>query len=418
MIVVENKEDCCGCTACVAICPKKCITMQEDAEGFLYPIVNLTLCIDCGICEKVCPMLKKTQISGIEDVRPYLAQGLDELREENASGGVFGILAQWTIDEGGVVFGAKWTDNYDAVIHHYAETIEELRAFYGSKYLQSSLGNSYLEVKDFLNAGRLVLFSGTPCQVLGLNRFLKKKYNNLLNLDIACHSVPSPKVWRSYFEYIKRKKKLKNISYLSMTKTTNSPVYGLLTKTFYVVETKLNSPPILESMYNTPYGKGFLSGLFSRPACANCPGKDLRSTSDFTLGDFWEAEQQFPHLTVQEGINIVLVKSTKGLQILEGLSSKFKYLFPVSYENSIKNNEGFISNSHINPMRDCFFEKFISMKKNDNITRIIQSFLPPVRKTSIIKLYSKIFLNKLGLLSVLQHLRKTASQKFRSLLKN
>ena len=196
MIKIQDKSQCCGCEACRNICPKQCILMQEDKEGFLYPEVNLADCIDCGLCEIACPVLHpaKERIP----VAVCAAKHYDDnIRLASSSGGVFTFIAEQVIDEGGVVFGARFNDQWE-VIHDYVETKEKLSCFRGSKYVQSRIGDTYKQVLHFLQSGRKVLFTGTSCQIVGLKLFLRKEYDNLLTVDVICHGVPSPKVWKKY----------------------------------------------------------------------------------------------------------------------------------------------------------------------------------------------------------------------------
>lgn len=198
MIHITNRQDCCGCAACAQRCPKQCISMKEDAEGFLYPTVDTEVCIDCGLCEKVCPELNSGRERQPQKV--YAAINKDEkIRLGSSSGGVFTALAEQTIDEGGVVFGARFDENWE-VVHAYTETKEGLTAFRGSKYVQSRIGNAYKDAERFLRNGRKVLFTGTPCLVMGLKLYLGRDYDNLLTVDFLCHGVPSPKAWRLYLK--------------------------------------------------------------------------------------------------------------------------------------------------------------------------------------------------------------------------
>ena len=173
MIQIQNKQDCCGCEACVQVCPKQCISFNQDHEGFLYPKVDEDMCIHCGLCSIVCPVLHP-----YESQKPYETLAAinpdDEIRKTSSSGGVFTLLAEKVIDEGGIVFGARFDEEW-LVVHDVAETKEALRVFRGSKYLQSRIGDSFLRCQNFLDAGRMVLFTGTPCQVAALNHYLRKK---------------------------------------------------------------------------------------------------------------------------------------------------------------------------------------------------------------------------------------------------
>ena len=196
MIKIIQKEQCCGCSACLHICPKHSISFREDKEGFLYPQVDTATCIDCGLCEKVCPVLNQGEER--MPLKVYAAKHADdEIRMKSSSGGIFTLLADQIIDKGGVVFGARFNENWE-VVHDYTETKEGLAPFRGSKYVQSNIGNSYKQVEEFLKTGREVMFTGTPCQVAGLKKFLRIDYENLLTVDFVCHGVPSPMVWRKY----------------------------------------------------------------------------------------------------------------------------------------------------------------------------------------------------------------------------
>lgn len=203
MIQITDKQNCCGCEACVQRCPKQCITMQSDHEGFLYPKVNEEICIHCGLCEKVCPI-----INTATEKEPFKILGAkandDEIVKKSSSGGFFSLIAEKVLSQNGVIFGAKFDKNWN-VVHDYTDNINELDVFRRSKYVQSRIGNTYQKAEDFLKAGRLVLFTGTPCQIKGLKLFLRKDYENLLTVDFVCHGVPSPAVWNMYLDaYIKK----------------------------------------------------------------------------------------------------------------------------------------------------------------------------------------------------------------------
>ena len=201
MIEILDKYKCCGCEACVQTCPKHCISFKEDEEGFRYPQINKKSCIDCGLCEKVCPIINQAESHKPLNVYAAKNTNIKELLN-SSSGGIFILLAKTVLRQGGVVFGAKFDENWN-VIHAFAETEEEAQTFMGSKYVQSRIGNTYTQARDFLKQGRKVLFSGTPCQIAGLNYYLKKDYDNLLTVDVICHGVPSPKVWHRYLDEIK-----------------------------------------------------------------------------------------------------------------------------------------------------------------------------------------------------------------------
>ena len=194
MIEIRNKRDCCGCNACVQKCPQQCIGQSEDAEGFIYPQVDKARCVGCGLCEKVCPVINQNPKSKPLKVMAG-RNGNEEIRMVSSSGGAFTLLAGEIIGRGGVVFGARFDENWN-VVHSYTECTDGLAAFRGSKYVQSRIGETFSQAEKFLKQGREVLFTGTPCQIAGLRRFLGKEYDNLLAMDIVCHGVPSPGVWK------------------------------------------------------------------------------------------------------------------------------------------------------------------------------------------------------------------------------
>lgn len=198
MIHIKDKWQCCGCAACVQKCPKECISLYEDEEGFLYPKVDMEHCVDCGLCENVCPLLNCG-----EAVLPQKVLAVKNLEEEDrmnsSSGGMFIALAREVLATGGVVFGAVFDDVNEVKIT-YAETLEEVFLVMGSKYLQAKVDTAFADAERFLKQGRNVLFSGTPCQISGLHKYLRKEYSSLLSVDFLCHGVPSPGVWRRYLK--------------------------------------------------------------------------------------------------------------------------------------------------------------------------------------------------------------------------
>ena len=200
MITITDKTQCCGCWACENICPKQCITMKEDNEGFRYPEIDVTTCIDCGLCEKVCPIKQPQQ----DDTLPqsYVIQNKDSyILRTSTSGGFFTAISKYAISKNGVVFGAAFDENME-LCHQYSETLEGCAKFKGSKYVQSIIGSAYTQAKKFLEEGRLVIFSGTPCQIAGLYGYLRNKnYPNLITVDLVCRGTPSPKLLRKYLSY-------------------------------------------------------------------------------------------------------------------------------------------------------------------------------------------------------------------------
>lgn len=309
MIKITDKHKCCGCTACVSVCPKKCISLSEDTEGFLYPVVDSVKCIDCGFCELVCPVLHPVN-NGIEPL-VYAAINNDEsVRLQSSSGGIFTLIAELVLDRGGVVFGACFDQNWN-VVHDYTETKEGLARFRGSKYVQSHVGNSFTQVKSFLDSGREVLFSGTPCQVAGLKNYLRKPYSNLFTVDLVCHGVPSPEVWKKYLQetvcraYGIKKKNVMNLGEYISDISFRAKDKGW--KNFTVKIIFRNGKIEMMPFFENPYMKAFLSNLSLRPSCYACPVKLHHVQSDISLADFWGVNEINPELDDDKGCGLVLI---------------------------------------------------------------------------------------------------------------
>lgn len=305
MITVTDKHDCCGCAACASVCPRQCISMEADAEGFLYPVVDADKCVECGLCEKVCHSLHPRDER--EPLRVYAAVNKDEtVRLKSSSGGIFHILAEQTIREGGVVFGARFDKQWQVVID-YAETMNGVEAFLGSKYVQARMGTAYKDTKRFLQERRKVLFSGTPCQVVGLNRFLGKPYDNLLTVDFVCHGTPSPKVWRRYLdEVLKEGQQISSVEFRNKAKGWKRFSFRLQYNESDATVSMLS--PVGENHYM----KAFLQDVTLRPSCYRCKAKGGRSRSDLTIADFWGIERVFPEMDDNKGTGMVFVNTGKG----------------------------------------------------------------------------------------------------------
>ena len=231
MIDIKSKQECCGCQACFNICPKNAIEMIEDNEGFKYPSINKEKCIKCGLCEKVCPYVNeysKKQI--LNESIAYGGWNLnEEIRRISSSGGIFTAIAKYIIEKNGVVCGAIFDENLN-VVHDIVDNLNDLKKMNGAKYVQSDMRDNLKKIKKYLDNGRLVLFSGTPCQVSGLNSYLNKEYNNLYTCDIVCHGVPSPKVFNKYKKELEKDNSSK-ISFINFRdKITGWKSYSFLVK--------------------------------------------------------------------------------------------------------------------------------------------------------------------------------------------
>lgn len=365
MIVLNKKEDCCGCNACVQVCPKKCIAMGEDQEGFLYPHIDQCICINCGLCEKVCPVIN--QGKSRQPLAVFAAKNPNEtMRLLSSSGGIFSLLSEYILEEKGVVFGARFNDKWQ-VVHDYTETKEGLSVFRGSKYVQSHIGSSYAQVKQFLEQGRLVLFSGTPCQIAGLKRYLFKDYKNLVTLDIICHGVPSPKVWRNYLDVKvaseSRKKRLlpngiydkKHISNIFFRdKCSGWKKFSFALAITLADSSERKKQILLSDVFSENiYMKGFLGDLYLRPSCYNCPSRCGKSESDITLGDFWGIQKVLPYYDDDKGVSAILIYNSELLEKIKNFL--FENSHRVTYQEVLVENSPLEKSPHTHPNRDYFF---------------------------------------------------------------
>lgn len=345
MIKILEKTKCCGCQACEQRCPKHCISMEQDAEGFFYPVVNVDLCVNCGICEKVCPIQRpydeKSPIKSIVAINRDLPT-----RKKSSSGGIFSAIAAQVLKRDGVVFGTCYDENWQAQIG-FIESQKDLYLLQGSKYIQSRTGNSYTKCEKFLKEGRVVLFSGTPCQIAGLKHYLRIDYETLLTCDVVCHGCPSPGVWAAYLkEEVGNLADLKNISFRNKQNGW---------KRFNFAMSYKEKASIVEYHRDNVYMRAFLSNLILRPSCYHCRAKEGRSHSDFTLADYWNVSQFHPEMDDDIGTSLVLINTAKGLDIFKSMDIEYK---DTILENAALFNAGLKPNAFCHPDREKFFRKF------------------------------------------------------------
>lgn len=382
MITLKRKEDCCGCYACETVCPAQCITMREDSEGFMYPETDVSKCIDCHLCEKVCPVINSPLRTGLNVplTKDFLAEpqvfaaqcSSDELRMASSSGGVFTVLAERIIQNGGVVFGVRWSEDFTEVFHDFTETVEGLAAFRGSKYLQSKIGDAFKKCREFLRAGREVMFTGTPCQIAGLRRALRRDFPNLLTVDIACHSTPSPKAWNAYLAGLIAREKLGKVRNVFFRKKIFDKKRNAWDCTKFFVEGE--SRTYINSVYGMSYGVGFLNGLFSRPSCPECPSKNRTSGSDISIGDFWGVEKYYPSLRMRDGLSVVVCHTQRGISAFDAVKPSFRILQNATYEQAIAANGGLRPETQKHPDREAFFEAFNGATTSSEVVAIFRKF--------------------------------------------
>lgn len=375
MIDIKEKYMCDGCHACYSVCPKDAINMEIDDEGFWYPKVDNDKCIDCNKCEKVCPILNKKEAKSLK--KAYACYNLDEdIRMKSSSGGTFTILASEIIKDDGVVFGAKFDEDFN-VVHDYVEDINGLSNFRGSKYVQSNIGDSFIQAKKFLDEGRKVLFSGTPCQIGGLKSYLNKGYENLVTVDLICHGVPSPMIWQRYIAELGDGKKLSSMTFRDKSKGWNS---GVLKYSFE------DGSEITEEYGESLYIKGFIKNCFLRPSCYKCNFKTLDRISDFTLGDFWGVEELIPEIDKKSGVSLIMIH-TKKAQDLFNDANKNIYYEEVDVNKSIVFNTCAIE-SVKNHKRDIFFDILKDNTLEESINNSVEEII--LKVSIVMKLKNKM----------------------------
>lgn len=323
---------CVGCTACASICPKNIIGINRNKEGFQYPYIeNVSACIECGLCEKVCPVLNFKPESKFEQ-KGLIAQITDEaIRRESASGGMFSAIALSVLAENGVVYGAAYSDNFE-VCHIGISNKEDLWKLRNSKYVQSNLVGVFQEVKQYLESGRMVCFSGTPCQIEGLQCYLRKEYENLLLVDVVCHGVSSPLIWDKYLETVRLYEP--NRIYFRWKH------YGYKYSTMSFFDNKQN-----EIYYSGVESDKMLRAYFSnncdRDTCYECIFKKRFRPSDFTIWDCFQPKFFNKDFDDDRGTSSVLIHSEKASKQIKKIIALdlIKYQFVSPDELSFGNNE-------------------------------------------------------------------------------
>lgn len=362
MNVLQNKLDCCGCKACEAACPVGCLAMTLDDEGFWYPQVDMERCVHCRACKKVCPVLQSCKRETETAPLAYAAYHTDDcIRVQSSSGGVFTALAQVLLDEGGTVFGAAMTEDYQIVQHISVKNKMDLDKIRGSKYLQSDTASSFQEVKDLLKAEEIVLYTGTPCQIEGLKSFLGRDYDNLYTQDIICHGVPSPKVWQCYLGFCesRRIEKAQKVSF-------RDKYFGW--KSFALLIQYSNGKIQRKRADRDPFMRAFLQNICLRPSCSHCHFKKLNRVSDVTLADFWGAENVVPALDNNEGLSLVMLHSRKG-EALFSKAQKVLRVVPVDAKTAIQYNTAMVASVRPHENRGAFFSELTQMPFDQLVRR-------------------------------------------------
>ena len=374
MPILADKNTCTGCTACKNICPKNCIEMKSDANGFVFPqITNTSTCINCNACEKVCPVLTGMNKDNLLP-QAYAVISKNELwRIESSSGGMFSEIAGVVLENNGIVYGAVYNEEFK-VYHCGIESLEELSKLRGAKYSQSDLGSTFSDILSRLKQGKLVLFSGTPCQVAGLKSFLRKDYDNLVCVDFVCHGVPSPMAWR---EYIKHRAIIDNngkypVSINLRSKETGWSEYRY-SNVFEYDGGKRHSCLSSDGLFM----KLFVGDYISRLSCDNCKFKGYERVSDITLGDFWGIWDVDSEMDDDKGTSVGLLHSEKGKKLFEDISDNLRFK-QVTLEEASRYNPSMLVSSKSKEERN----EVLKMIRDGNIERCNELFIP--KKISLI----------------------------------
>ncbi len=347
--VFDKKNNCYGCGSCVQVCPTNAIDLKVDKEGFWYPEINQDKCTDCGLCRKACPIFRSVEAPSEPYPQVYAIWNKNEdIRKSSTSGGVFSALSGEILSQGGVVFGVAFNDKIEAV-HRGVESMDQLRRLQGSKYTQSSIGNTYKEIRTLLKEGRKVLFSGTPCQVSGLYSFLGRDNDNLYTCDCVCHGVPSPGVFELYKTHLEKVNNSEIQRFQFRNKSTGW-------KNYNVTVGYKNGQQVSTNFVEDPFMRGFISNMYLRPSCHSCKYASVQRQSDITLADFWGVDKFNPQLDDDKGTSLILSNSQRGEELLKACRDKL-VIHQADLPAAIRENPSLIGPSSPNKRRSEFFSE-------------------------------------------------------------
>lgn len=379
MINIEDKTKCCGCNACANICPVSCISLNEDEEGFYYPFVDKEKCISCGQCDKVCHY--NFELKNMNNSKSYYAAYSSNLEivKDSSSGGVFWEIVKYVFSENGVIYGAILESDF-YVRHTRTDTLNTSAKIRKSKYLQSNIEYTYREAKDDLSLGKLVLFSGTPCQIAGLKAYLQKEYENLVTVDVVCHGVPSRKLFSSFIKELNHEYNDQAVEMIWRDKRNGwGPNH---------ISIKFSSgKEVVTTSQQNKYQKGFLDNFYLRPSCYSCKYAKLPRIGDISLADFWGYEGALKESNNNVGMSLVIVSSNKGADIFERI--KENLIFENVEESYAKEKS---RHSHMPPRTNRYRKMFFNdYRKGLSFDELYKKYIiPPLPKKIYNRLKSKI----------------------------
>ena len=392
MIEIREKEACSGCTACAGVCPAGCIEMKADEEGFLYPEIDRERCVSCGKCERACPVMNPPAAGEGDAPAAYLGRtGDPDTLSECTSGGVFTALAAETLQAGGTAYGAAFDPSF-RVRHTRIDRSGDLFRLSGSKYVQSDMGDTFRAVKEDLEAGKKVIFCGTPCQAAGLRNYLGAPYSGLLLADLVCHGVPSPKLWEKYTELTEKKHgKLKYANFRSKKLGYHIPV---MEETFESGRTQTGSARTNLML------KCYFRNAADRPICYRCPFKTVSRCSDITLFDGWHASSYLDSLKDDDrGYTVILAHTAKGKEAVE--SAPRVTWSRIDAEQAVRLDGSMAVRSVLRPdMRDVFYRKLNEAGLEETVKELM-----PVSGADRLVERMKILLNRTGINQAVKKIR-------------
>ena len=380
MIKITQTTMCSGCSSCAQICPKNCITMMPDTEGFSYPKIDESKCVNCGLCEKACPILSKNELNQYNTVAYAAVNNDEKIRLLSSSGGVFTAIASSIVSRGGVVFGAAFDADFN-VVHRCVDRVKDIQLLRGSKYVQSKIGDTYRQAKEYLQNGRIVYFSGTPCQVAGLYKYLGRVYDNLITQDVVCHGVPSPLVWQKYLS------SRKNFSIENLISVSFRDKRHSWEK--YQISIESDGDRIETEHSQDPYMKAFLYNLCLRPSCYDCAFKGVERKSDLTLADYWGIQNIHPELDDDKGVSLVLVNSSKGREMLESVIETI-FIKPTDLGTAIKYNSAAVVSVKLPKTREKFMRDIQKQSFDRVVNRYAKDTLICQMRRFLAKIYHKV----------------------------
>lgn len=356
---LENgrKNRCCSCRACEQACPVHCISMKYE-HGFYYPSIDTETCIKCGKCVRVCQFSDKKEEVQAQNPQVYAGWSKNSF-EKSTSGGIFPVLAEYVLKQEGYVFGAAFTPDFHVNLVGTCRK-EELENMKGSKYTRSDTQQTYSEVKELLKHGKQVLYSGTPCQIAGLQNFLGKTYDNLICVDLVCHGLPSEIVFQQYIKDLEKEQD----SLLTEFRFRNKK-QGVMGTEYYMVFQ--NGTQIREPLNKNKYSLTYNSLIAHMPSCYSCPYASSKRVSDITIGDFWGIEKYNPEATNPDGTSVLIANTEKGMNLLSNASDRL-VLIPETMEHAKANNPALHHSIKKHPMSEKFMKE-IEKKPFDKVYR-------------------------------------------------